>query len=726
MTMTYQAHDGHVARSEDLHRHILRSHLAYLNQEETPSKLEQRRNLESLISEFLCVVSHGAKFTFIEISNILSHNIENNPNFSAYKAASAFEALEKYATNLISHPWRKEYKTVKLYSGFYKHSVESQLIGGDSVLQLLGYQFTDEGVLFLDEPVDPDKVARVALDCLTAYVECQIMVQICERVKAYKCSWLEIHNVREDYICGVDEAIRILHQLKRNAIEQDKQERWLRNQENGCKIEENFKPNLSSSYQKTGILVDVSNTWSSDNSYPPYEEESLLLQPTTVSNSYLSKSAKGCVPIHSKLSSWSEEISSPLSDYQNQGLVSRSDETDSYASRSLDDHIQMNYNFFNKSHNHVPRYLNSDLTPENVKDSWDLLQPSYGRRHNAYVNSDHDSHITGYSSTVPNMKESYTSHFGHPYPPPPQMMPLGLPSFSYHLPHDISIPLCQCQMCCERQFSLMPNKYQLPKDVSNNFDSNTRTSRIEANHDVDPSDICSSFLKISVDDARSSIKSKPFPISSTTYSSYENPSDCLNDVARSSTSKPIYHTPQRGSYYDNVPSPCDTEASCSIDMSGQSLNPKCDFQSNGIITCSASTLSIKPRSQKETPTVDSISCTLPTKQHKKNHASSSLTLVRESSSRTDLDLKNTKSLPPSSVQRDSKGFKKWSCTSCTFYNAAEKSICDMCGRSKLPGPEITPLVSGGRECPQCTLVNKKDTEDCTACGASLKDSPTYI
>ena len=114
MTMSFQAHDGHAARSEDLHRQILRSHLAYLNQEETPAKLQQRRNLENLISDFLCVVPHNTKFTFIEVANILNYSIEKNPSFSAYKAQSAFEALEKYATNLISHPWRKEYKTIKV------------------------------------------------------------------------------------------------------------------------------------------------------------------------------------------------------------------------------------------------------------------------------------------------------------------------------------------------------------------------------------------------------------------------------------------------------------------------------------------------------------------------------------------------------------------------------------------------------------------------------------
>ncbi|GIX66507.1 protein tamozhennic [Caerostris extrusa] len=347
MRMTFQAHDGHNARSEDLHRHILRSHLAYLNQEETPAKLQHRHNLESLISEFLGTVTHGSKFTFFEVAKILNDSIENNKNFSAYKAGSAFEALEKYATNLISHPWRKEYKTIKLYSGFYKHSVECQLFGGSSVLGLLGYQFTEEGVLFLDEPVDPDKVARVALDCLIACVECQIMIQICERVKSFKCSWFEISQVRQDYTCGIEEAVRILYQLKRNAAEQEKQDRWLREQENGSFIEDQvfFKSEPDSCYQKTGILVDVSNTWPSNNTYSGYSSSALALQPTISGGSYASKSHKPSQLTHSKLPSWSEGVSSHLEDYPSRSFISKSDGTDSYSNHCLDDHTQSNYNF---------------------------------------------------------------------------------------------------------------------------------------------------------------------------------------------------------------------------------------------------------------------------------------------------------------------------------------------------------------------------------------------
>lgn len=69
---------------------------------------------------------------------------------------------------------------------------------------------------------------------------------------------------------------------------------------------------------------------------------------------------------------------------------------------------------------------------------------------------------------------------------------------------------------------------------------------------------------------------------------------------------------------------------------------------------------------------------------------------------------------------------KWECVTCTFLNVPSRDICEMCGKSKMRGPEVRPLASGGRECPQCTLINEKGVGTCEACGTSLKDSPTYI
>lgn len=548
------------------------------------------------------------------------------------------------------------------------------------------------------------------------------MLQICERVKTFKCSWFEINQVRQDYMCSIDEAVRIIHQLKRNTAEQEKQDRWLREQENGAIRDDKLftKSESGSNYQKTGILVDVSNTWPSDGTYSEYTSNGLILQPTVAGGSYITKSHKSSELVHPK-PSWSDGVSSQNRDCRN--FSSKCNETDSYTSRSLDDHIQPNYNYSSKPHNSDARYTNSDLTPDSWKDSWDFLQPS-PYHNSSYINCESDGHTrTGYNHTVPNVKETFPSHFGHMYPSHP-VMPLALPSY----PPDLSLHPrhCPCQMCAELQLPMLPHKYY----GGNEFETTRRTAtRSESNHVDAPSEICSSFMKMSVDASNSNppppSKSRHFPVS-TAHNSYQT-GNGSGDVTLRTNSGNKSVSSKRGSYYDNVPSPFDDEIS-SFSLVGQSLTPKCDFQINGTLPSTSTALTVKPRNPKvlNDVAVGSLSSKPAVKKSYSNSSASSATehlqgVVLSSSP----DVKNSKSLL-AGTQKDSKNSKKWSCSSCTYYNAPEKSICDMCGRSKNPGPEITPLVSGGRECPQCTLVNKKDCEDCTACGASLKDSPTYI
>ena len=68
----------------------------------------------------------------------------------------------------------------------------------------------------------------------------------------------------------------------------------------------------------------------------------------------------------------------------------------------------------------------------------------------------------------------------------------------------------------------------------------------------------------------------------------------------------------------------------------------------------------------------------------------------------------------------------WECLFCTFCNASDREICEMCAKSRSRGPESRPLHRGGRECSNCTLVNPPDEETCAACSTSLVHAPTYI
>lgn len=61
----------------------------------------------------------------------------------------------------------------------------------------------------------------------------------------------------------------------------------------------------------------------------------------------------------------------------------------------------------------------------------------------------------------------------------------------------------------------------------------------------------------------------------------------------------------------------------------------------------------------------------------------------------------------------------WQCTSCTFVNKAETTICDICGKSrKWQSDEEENLLAVPEEgwtCDRCSFVNKQDTNICAVC-----------
>lgn len=97
---------------------IDRHHLLYLELDESQQKIDQLCKLESCIKEYLCIAPHDAKFSFHQTAEVLHRSACTKNNFSAYKAALAWKGIGKYADNLISHPWRKEYRNIKVKNYF--------------------------------------------------------------------------------------------------------------------------------------------------------------------------------------------------------------------------------------------------------------------------------------------------------------------------------------------------------------------------------------------------------------------------------------------------------------------------------------------------------------------------------------------------------------------------------------------------------------------------------
>ncbi|KAK5647584.1 hypothetical protein RI129_002476 [Pyrocoelia pectoralis] len=199
-------------RLRDLWHQIGTLHLSYLEMEESPQKLKQRNILEDHIQEFLCLAPHNQKFIFRETADVLHRSASTKKDFSGYKAILGWNAIAMYAANLVTQPWRKEYKQIQLYSGFYKHQIDSNLVGAEVIFEVMGYKHDGDGILAFEGPICPDRVISISQDCLIAYVECQILKAIWEEVSQnYKTTWLDILEFRETHLCNPKQSIQALN-----------------------------------------------------------------------------------------------------------------------------------------------------------------------------------------------------------------------------------------------------------------------------------------------------------------------------------------------------------------------------------------------------------------------------------------------------------------------------------------------------------------------------------
>ncbi|XP_055917342.1 protein tamozhennic [Eupeodes corollae] len=196
----------------DLWEEILQRHWTFLETEESMQKLEERKKLEACLKEFLCVVPHDRKFFLPETAHVLKKTVKELDDFNAFKAMVGFESISQYANNLFTKPWRKEYRIIKMYSGFYQHEIKSNLVDAEKLFEAMGYRQISNQILVLDGPICPDQVTNVSRDAMAAYVECQIMKQIKAGLTALPlvCSWIDIFKFRETHLGGASQAIKAI------------------------------------------------------------------------------------------------------------------------------------------------------------------------------------------------------------------------------------------------------------------------------------------------------------------------------------------------------------------------------------------------------------------------------------------------------------------------------------------------------------------------------------
>lgn len=66
------------------------------------------------IQEFLSTTPPDRKFYLPQTVEVLRGSVQKLIHFAAYEASIAFDAIAQYANNLLTKPWRAEYKVIKV------------------------------------------------------------------------------------------------------------------------------------------------------------------------------------------------------------------------------------------------------------------------------------------------------------------------------------------------------------------------------------------------------------------------------------------------------------------------------------------------------------------------------------------------------------------------------------------------------------------------------------
>lgn len=103
-----------------------------------------------------------------------------------------------------------------MYSGFYQHEIQANLLNAEKLFFAMGYKMMPNKTMVLEDPICPDQVTNVSRDAMCAAVECQIMKQVNSDLTAMQLpsSWIEIFTYRERHVGECTTNFNLLHVLK--------------------------------------------------------------------------------------------------------------------------------------------------------------------------------------------------------------------------------------------------------------------------------------------------------------------------------------------------------------------------------------------------------------------------------------------------------------------------------------------------------------------------------
>uniref|UniRef100_F7CMQ6 Spermatogenesis-associated protein 2 n=1 Tax=Equus caballus TaxID=9796 RepID=F7CMQ6_HORSE len=144
------------------------------------------------------------RFRLIQFYEVVESSLRSLSSSSLRALQSAFSVLETVGVNLFLYPWKKEFRSIKTYTGPFVYYVKSTLLEEDirAILNYMGY---------LRELGETLQVKMVSFELFLAKVECEQMLEIHSQVKDKGYSELDVVSERKssaEDVRGCSDALR--------------------------------------------------------------------------------------------------------------------------------------------------------------------------------------------------------------------------------------------------------------------------------------------------------------------------------------------------------------------------------------------------------------------------------------------------------------------------------------------------------------------------------------
>ncbi|XP_046970161.1 uncharacterized protein LOC124537377 [Vanessa cardui] len=728
-----------------LWRRIEDAHYSYLEIDDSPEKLQQKKKLEGYILEYLTLVPHECKFGLAETGKVFQRTINELPDFSAYRAGIGWAAIARYAGNLLAQPWRKEYRVIRLYSGFYKHEVEANLSGAESMLAALGYRAAGAGRVALGAPVCPDMAAAVSRDAIIAHCECQIMSQIWESVwgSGARVSWADVARERSAHVAApAAAAARLAGYADDGEI-----------------------------YSNIPMTVSDAHRRPSESQYPvtsqcncsePVEEPvqpiinpymlpsmvpSHMMYPMPHMNPDIPVTVPQCNPVSMMTPYGAVPYYYPV---QAPYMIP----TPVYAPIKHATTVPVNgYPVPQYRYPTVPTAQLIELEAPSVYENgkFDRHQEERSHRKSKYAEGSKRTSRSGFSDvSLPSLPRSDTQ------PTLSKAKEDGMGTYeswdyvfrnlsSKNQDGDSRSGFSQSLDRDSRTLDRLDREERRSKYQPTTLDLEDGLQALHLDRSYDEevyrtAKVNENLMRLKLEQEQKRAKQL-----AKKQIEEKKPKKTLEPIGNPKADGLV--TPKTAP--DKVKLLTKKEIKDRKDVIKQQNNV------NGSVPNTAEVKKVKKPTRLVAAEVDKMK-SKPTENgvHKSGHSSKSAATSSGQQSNYNLKAQLVVSLdepdftrrsPPKQQngerersssrasnererQQDNQNETKrdkWQCGTCTYLNKNSLVACEMCGKSKR-GPEIEPLTSGGRECPACTLVNKRDARACDACGTSLEHCPTYI